>query len=94
MSPIPRLVSVCSSMKVKVTYANKRRRAHVEEASSFGARKDCVLRSEMAYRMVKQSRRVALADQTEERAIVQERPAKRVKRSDEGQATEGEEGML
>ena len=87
-------------MKVKVTYANKRsRRAYVDEAhqssplEKLDPEKDSVTRSEMARRMLKRTRHVALVEQTEdnvERAVVQERLAKRMKCSYD----HAERGML
>lgn len=87
-----------------MTYANKRRRAHVDDAhqssplQTLDPEKDGVTRSEMAQRMLKRSRHVALVEQNEdnvERPVDQERLEKRMKRSYEPVAVaQAERGML
>ncbi|KAL4078889.1 hypothetical protein V8B97DRAFT_2003196 [Scleroderma yunnanense] len=79
-------------MKVKVTYANKRRRAHgngVHQSSPLemlDPDKDDITHFEMTRRMLKRSRRVAFVEQAGdnvEQAVVRERLAKRRKHSNE-----------
>ncbi|KAH7885769.1 hypothetical protein F5I97DRAFT_1967275 [Phlebopus sp. FC_14] len=78
---------------VRVTYARKRRRAKaVNRMQSSPLEvlppdRDDITRSEMTRRMLKRSRRAALAEQNEERnverALLRERLAKRIKRTEE-----------